>query len=286
MSKEDGLPQKLCDECANILQLAYEFRNKAERAQDEYKRLLQSQIKKELSELEPKMENEHDYFEDDFAINEDFSKTEDVEEKNYMCNKCNKTFLKEKKFLKHLQIHESPLQCTVCNKSYQNQASLEKHIAKHKNQTCAVCSQNFDTELLLLQHMSEHPDYKIEVKVENEAHETLLQCPDCDLTFNKQRSLSMHMRRHKNKNNKKEFICDACGKVFNMKYQLKRHVVLHSEVKPHRCTKCSKTYARKDQLVHHMHTHKDSKPYVCSYCKKGNCILRLIISRFHHFYSF
>ncbi|CAB3227817.1 unnamed protein product [Arctia plantaginis] len=271
VSKEDGLPQKLCDECARVLQLIYTFRVQAEKAQEEFQKLLQNEIKTEPPEVMPKTENEDDYLNafDDTDINHDFQKSEGIEENKFTCNKCSKTFLKEKKFIKHLQMHESPLLCTVCNKSYQNQVSLDKHLAKHnKEYSCSVCNLNFQTESKLLQHnMTEHTNNKIKIEVENEAQVTLLQCPDCDLTFTKQRSLSMHKRRHKNQKN--EFICDTCGKAFSMKHQLKRHVVLHSDVKPHMCTKCSKSYARKDQLVHHMHTHKDSKPYECSYCKKG-----------------
>ncbi|XP_075976572.1 uncharacterized protein LOC142976881 [Anticarsia gemmatalis] len=278
VSKEDGLPQRICGECAKTLQLVHAFRSQAERAQDEFKKLLQSSIKSEPPELTLKTENEHDYFEDfdDFDMMcESITKTEendpkpDGEGKTYSCNKCNKTFLVEKKFLKHLQSHDLPLQCNVCQKSYKSQACLDKHLAKHsKDQTCGLCNQHFESNSLLLDHvLIEHASSK--VKVENEAQETMLQCPDCDLTFSKQRSLSMHMRRHKNKNNKKEFICDTCGKVFSMKHQLKRHVVLHSEEKPYSCSKCSKSYARKDQLLNHMHTHKDSKPYECTYCKKG-----------------
>lgn len=279
VSKEDGLPQKLCEECARILQLIYTFRIQAEKAQEEFQKLLQNAIKTEPLEVTPKTENDDNYLHsfDDIDINHDDQKTEDIEENKFTCSKCNKTFLKEKKFLKHLQMHESPLQCTICNKPYHNQASLDKHLAKHnKDYLCLVCNMNFQTESQLFEHSTTEHN-KIKIKLENEAQEILLQCPDCDLTFTKQRSLSMHRRRHKNKNN--EFICDTCGKTFSMKHQLKRHVVLHSDVKPHVCTKCSKSYARKDQLVHHMHSHKDSKPYECSYCKKGNF---LILSSVNH----
>lgn len=269
ISKEDGLPQNLCDVCTKTLHTAYSFRKQVEKAHEEFKKLLQTEIKSEPPELHLKVENEHSYFDsfEDFAVDVDLPKVEDIDEGKYTCDKCNKIYLDEKRFLKHLQMHETPLRCSFCMKTYQNQTSLEKHLAKHYTMhTCIICKQTFETEHLLIEHRQvEHIEGN--VKIEYEAQESLLQCPDCDLTFTKQRSLSMHRRRHKNK--KVEFICDACGKVFGMKQQLKRHVVLHSDVKPYKCSKCPKTYARKDQLVHHMHSHKESKPYECSYCKKS-----------------
>ncbi|XP_047028653.1 zinc finger protein 883-like [Helicoverpa zea] len=259
VSKEDGLPQHLCDACVKVLQVAYTFRKQAAKAQDEFKKLLQSSIKSEPDEVKSETD---DYFSnyEDFNFNPDVSKTELSEE--YSCTKCNKHFTKQKKYLKHLELHELSLACTVCDKLYSNQSFLDKHVAKHHKSAFLVSD-----ETLLEQIVEQSGD--VQVKTETEEPAQLLQCPDCQLTFTKQRSLSQHMKKHKNKNELKEFICDACGKAFAMKHLLKRHLALHSDVKMHKCEKCSKTYSRRDQLMAHMYTHKEQKRYVCSYCNKG-----------------
>uniref|UniRef100_A0A2A4J3T8 Protein krueppel n=1 Tax=Heliothis virescens TaxID=7102 RepID=A0A2A4J3T8_HELVI len=260
VSKEDGLPQHLCDACVKVLHLAYTFRKQAAQAEVEFRKLLQSSIKPEPDEV--KSENEHDYFSnlEDFNFSPDPPKVELNEE--YSCTKCNKHFTKHKKYLKHLELHELSLTCTFCNKLYLNKTFLDKHIAKHHESAFIVCE-----ETLLEQIVEQTVD--VEVKTENEEPAQLLQCPVCQMTFSKQRSLSQHMKKHKNKDESKEFICDTCGRTFAMKHLLKRHLALHSDMKTHKCEKCSKTYSRRDQLTAHMYTHKKHKPYVCSYCNKG-----------------
>lgn len=265
------MPQHLCDACVRVLQLAYSFRKQAAKAQDEFKKILQRNIKTEPHEVDLKTENDHDYFTtyEDFSFNTTISKTE-IDVKEYTCTKCNKQFTKEKKYLKHLLIHEDlSLECDICKKSYANQTQLDKHQAKHLKNMCLVNNQSFVSQAQLLEDsMVEHTE-EVEVKTEIETQSPLLECDYCNVTFTKQRSLSMHMRKHRNKDEKREFICDTCGKTFAMKHLLQRHVLMHSEVKPHKCDKCPKTYARRDQLTSHMYTHKEQKPYVCEYCKKS-----------------
>ncbi|KAJ8719446.1 hypothetical protein PYW08_011621 [Mythimna loreyi] len=274
VSKEDGLPQKLCDDCVKVLQLTYSFRKQATKAQDEFKKLLERNVKTEPQEVDLKTENDHDYFAnyEDFNFNPDFSKNE-IEDKEYTCSKCNKQFTKEKKYLKHLEAHENlSLECDICKKLYSSQALLDKHRAKHVENMCFVGDQSLSSDTQLMQKNIQILNIAEQEEIEVKTEETpldILQCAHCRLTFTKQRSLSMHMRKHRNVKTKKEFICDTCGKTFTMKHLLKRHVVMHSKVKPHKCEKCSKTYARRDQLISHMYSHKEHKPYVCEYCKKS-----------------
>lgn len=254
-----------------MLRLAYSFRKQAAKAQTEFKKLLKTNVKTEPQELDLKMEHDHDYFTsyEEFSFNPDLSKTE-IEEKEYTCTKCSKQFSKEKKYLKHLLSHEDLLlECDICQKTYPNQALLDKHKAKHEINMCFVSEQSFTNDMYLLEdNMVDHTE-EVEIKSEDVTPALQLQCTYCSLTFEKQRSLSMHMRKHRNKNEKKEFICDTCGKKFHMKHLLMRHVAMHSEVKPYKCEKCSKTYARRDRLMSHMYTHKEHKRYICEYCKKS-----------------
>lgn len=271
VSKEDGLPQKLCDECVKDLQIAYSFRTQAEKSQEEYKKLLQ--IKSEPQEIEFKAENDHDYLEvyDDFKFDTDYSKI-GVKGNHLLCSKCNKQFSTEKKLLKHLQTHYSlPLECTVCKKRYHNTTSFEKHMAKHDNVALELlCNKNIDENGMLMKVEASEIEVKLE-KLENIQEQTF-KCGDCSMIFTKQRALSMHMKKHRNNKILTEFICDTCGKAFRMKHLLKRHLMMHGEVKPYKCRKCSKTYPRRDQLLSHAYTHKKNKPYVCSYCNKSKII--------------
>ena len=56
-------------------------------------------------------------------------------------------------------------------------------------------------------------------------------------------------------------ICIYCGKTFNQKGSLDRHMRLHMGITPFVCKFCGKKYTRKDQLEYHIRGHTDNKPF-------------------------
>lgn len=63
-------------------------------------------------------------------------------------------------------------------------------------------------------------------------------------------------------------ICVYCGKSFNQKGSLDRHMRLHMGITPFVCKFCGKKYTRKDQLEYHIRGHTDNKPFHCQICGK------------------
>ncbi|XP_008417446.1 zinc finger and BTB domain-containing protein 34 isoform X2 [Poecilia reticulata] len=63
-------------------------------------------------------------------------------------------------------------------------------------------------------------------------------------------------------------ICIYCGKTFNQKGSLDRHMRLHMGITPFVCKFCGKKYTRKDQLEYHIRGHTDNKPFHCQICGK------------------
>ncbi|XP_055023648.2 zinc finger and BTB domain-containing protein 34 [Misgurnus anguillicaudatus] len=63
-------------------------------------------------------------------------------------------------------------------------------------------------------------------------------------------------------------ICIYCGKSFNQKGSLDRHMRLHMGITPFVCKFCGKKYTRKDQLEYHIRGHTDNKPFNCQICGK------------------
>ncbi|XP_008063360.1 zinc finger protein 710-like [Carlito syrichta] len=69
--------------------------------------------------------------------------------------------------------------------------------------------------------------------------------------------------------------CHICFKTFVQKQTLKTHMIVHSPVKPFKCKVCGKSFNRMYNLLGHMHLHAGSKPFKCPYCSskfnlKGN----------------
>ncbi|KAG9342203.1 hypothetical protein JZ751_016705 [Albula glossodonta] len=64
-------------------------------------------------------------------------------------------------------------------------------------------------------------------------------------------------------------LCVYCGKSFNQKGSLDRHMRLHMGITPFACIYCGKRYTRKDQLEYHIRGHTDNKPYRCHLCAKA-----------------
>lgn len=252
VSREDGLPQSVCNECVNFLKSVHIFRNHALLAEQELKRLFthKSEVK---NEMDLKCENIMDYFEtyDDFiqcdVVPKEETDLKTDEQELYVCNICKKPYEDHSRYLKHLSSHlESKFICGGCNKIFHKQASLNRHVDKKcKNAT------------------------EVTVKTEIDEEE-LYKCAYCPLTFTKSRSLSSHTKKHNSKRKERvSYQCDYCTKEFTMKSVLKRHIKLHATNDQYQCSQCSKKYSRQDQLEEHMRKHTGLKPHPCPHCDKG-----------------
>uniref|UniRef100_A0A8C6SVZ3 C2H2-type domain-containing protein n=1 Tax=Neogobius melanostomus TaxID=47308 RepID=A0A8C6SVZ3_9GOBI len=68
---------------------------------------------------------------------------------------------------------------------------------------------------------------------------------------------------------KKKHQCSVCKKRFGGKGNLKRHIRVHTGVRPYSCSTCSKAFVGKANLIIHIRTHTGEKPYGCSTCNKA-----------------
>ena len=86
------------------------------------------------------------------------------------------------------------------------------------------------------------------------------------------KSLPQILENDKN-NDKLQFKCTICTKVYATKSNLKRHLKTHTAVKVHsntifKCDKCDQTFTRKDNFERHLKSHNDVAKliYNCTYC--------------------
>lgn len=72
----------------------------------------------------------------------------------------------------------------------------------------------------------------------------------------------------------KEHKCRICGREFTLLANMKRHVLIHTNIRAYQCHMCFKSFVQKQTLKAHMIVHSDIKPYKC---KVGHHIFFIIM---------
>ncbi|KAF7286037.1 hypothetical protein GWI33_008340 [Rhynchophorus ferrugineus] len=169
------------------------------------------------------------------------------------CKKCDKIFMTIKALKDHQKIHSSLeimeehvykydesldiYVCQTCSAEFQDLSEIEKHLKIHLEQShaCSKCPVKFKTLRDLFCHMEQH------------AEKDRIMCPLCAFKTNGKKNLLAHLHSSHLQTN----VCHHCGKVFNNRPNLTKHLTQHDENKKKTCIVCSSEFFGEKALQRH-----------------------------------
>ncbi|XP_046987631.1 uncharacterized protein LOC124590782 isoform X1 [Schistocerca americana] len=147
--------------------------------------------------------------------------------------------------------------CEVCGEVFHSNASLSTHKQLHGEPRfqCEICHKIFQRSDTLHAHLAVH-------------REAQIPCPVCQKKVKTKKSLAVHMRQHMGT---RLFKCDQCGKGFNQKINLNKHLQVHEDIDKRKqtCRYCDKTFLNRDSLKIHELKHTQGQPHSCPLCNKA-----------------
>ncbi|XP_017046467.1 zinc finger protein with KRAB and SCAN domains 8 isoform X2 [Drosophila ficusphila] len=131
-----------------------------------------------------------------------------------------------------------------------------------KSFPCHLCPVAFATQKLLTRHHNTH------IKGLKSGKGGTLKCPSCSLQLSCASSLKRHMIIH---TGLKPFKCEECDQAFSQREVLKRHMDTHTGAKRHQCPQCSSCFAQKSNLQQHIgRVHMgNSRQHKCHLCQRS-----------------
>ncbi|XP_071791562.1 uncharacterized protein [Asterias amurensis] len=144
-----------------------------------------------------------------------------------------------------------------CKKCGSYEADLKRH-RRENHQVCKVCGVVCASQKFLLQHMERH------TKTEEERKNLL--CDYCGKRYVTRTSFSRHLKVHRGEKLKK-YKCNICNSI--VAGALSRHKLIHNNEQPFECNVCGRRFTQRNNMFKHTRIHTGIKPYSCDLCDES-----------------
>uniref|UniRef100_A0A8C5C0K7 C2H2-type domain-containing protein n=1 Tax=Gadus morhua TaxID=8049 RepID=A0A8C5C0K7_GADMO len=162
------------------------------------------------------------------------------------CKDCGKRFNRRETLNLHRHFHShndpAPLTCKECGLTFQDRSSFIKHRKEHKEKEQPLISSNKDSA------SSEGRRFT---------------CANCKTLFSTVEELRGH---NCSKYSDKPYRCPLCGREFQFKVAIPRHMQIHSLENIFQCQECNKHFSDGAAFRAHQRCHAALKPYECLEC--------------------
>ncbi|KAL4718359.1 hypothetical protein ACJJTC_016675 [Scirpophaga incertulas] len=192
------------------------------------------------------------------------------DEASFPCESCDKTFRWKTSLRKHLETHRIEMgqkrkpYCEPCRLSFTTTSNLQKHVKTSSKHQIQ----------LKLWKMKESPPEAIEqIKRAVISSKQQFRCPQCGKDFQWRGNLDRHMRSHTARANG-ELVCEPCNRTFSSIATFQQHMKgskkhVSEEDFKYICSDCGKRFANRTRLKDHVDwEHLKNYVHICNVCQK------------------
>lgn len=296
----DGMPQKLCKDCCEMLKSIESFIERCENARDSLEKTLKEHIRQVSPEIEFLSIEKIEFKESETAVDNSCSNDENESMfQDELQSEESEEFLEEKIIKKEAASFASPEKEQSTSDITKYEENSESNNENYKSSTDVDSS----ADVPLVQPSKKRKyssrgkskrNYSNSDKKSQSGDDGQFQCEACQNSFKTKTSLHKHtkqvhgvakheclhcnakyndetkFKRHLKSHNDsdKTYECKFCGQFFKLAEEALSHEKTHSGPKPYLCNVCGKDFSHKHNLKSHIRIHTGTRKYKCTICEK------------------